>query len=56
MTNIYVKLIDCHQCLDYSFSNPNYIKRSKVYTHSLGARRLCLPESPFFKHYSKIKL
>ena len=34
MTNINIKLTDCHQYLDYLSSHPNHIKRSIVYGQS----------------------
>ena len=46
MTNMYIKPTDCHQYLDYSSSHPN---------QSLRARRLCLLESDFLKHCTKMK-
>ena len=55
MTNIYLKLTDCDQYLDYSLSHPNHIKRSIVYSQSLRYRRLCSFESDFLKNCSKIK-
>ena len=56
MKNMYVKPTDCHQYLDYSSSHPNHIKLFIVYTQSLRARRLCLLESDFLKHYTEMKL
>ena len=55
MTNMYIKPTDCHQCLDYSSSHPNHIKRSIVYRQSLRTRRLCSLESEFLKHCTKMK-
>ena len=41
MKNMYVKLTNCHQYLDYSSSHSNHIKRSIIYSQSLRARSLC---------------
>ena len=56
MTNMYVKPTNCHQCLDYSSSHPNHIKRSIVYSQSLRATRLCSLESDFLKCCTKMNL
>ena len=55
MTNIYVKPTDRHQYLDYSWSHPNHIKRSVVYSQTVRTRKLCSLESDFLEHCTKMK-
>ena len=55
MTNMYVKPTDRHQYLDYSWSHPNHIKPSIVYSQTVRTRGLCSLESDFLKHCTKMK-
>ena len=55
MAKLYIKPTDCRQCLGYSSSHPNHIKRFIVISQSLRARRLCSLESNFLKTCTKMK-
>ena len=57
-TDLYVKSANRHQCLHYTLSHPDSIKRSLVYrqvvTDAIGYR-ICFKESGFQMHMFELK-
>ena len=54
-TDLYTKLAEKHQYLDYTSLHPEYTKKSLVYSQTLRLRRICSFQTGFIKYKSEMK-
>ena len=54
-TDLYIKLTDTHQYLDYTFSHPEHTKKSIVYGQTLRLCQICFFETDFVKRKNEMK-